>query len=159
MGRFEAETLVEAVRLGSRVVRSELDPVAPELAGPLHGGAHQYAADAMAAVLGVHMHRLHLGTAGAPVLEMAEDDELADPDDPAIDLGHHHLAGTLGDLGQGGLIRGELGRILLPLDQRPVAEELHYPRDVFFGGLPDYHGGISIGRAHCDARFRSMAAS
>ena len=81
MGRLEAEPLVEPVRLGSRVVRGELDPVTPQLRGPLHGGAHQDSADAVPPVIGVHVHRLHLRAEPAPGLEMAEHDELADPDD------------------------------------------------------------------------------
>ena len=145
MGRFEAQPLVEAVCCGSLVVRGELDPVTPEIPGPLHDGAHQHPADAMPPLIGVHMHRLHLGTEAASVLEMAEHDELADPDDLTVDFRHQDAAGPLVDLGQRGPIGGEVLRILLPLDQRSMVEKLHYAGEVLVDGLTDDHVSVGIG--------------
>jgi hypothetical protein len=141
MGRLEAEPLVETVRLGSGLVRRELNPVTPALAGLVYGGAHQDGADTVSPLIGVHVHRLDLGTETAPVLEMAKDDELADSDDLITDVRHQHGAGPPDDLGQRSPIRGEIVRILLPRHERSVGEELHNARDVHLGGFPDDHLG------------------
>jgi hypothetical protein len=167
MGRLESESLVETVRLGPRVVRGELDPVTPQLPGALHRGAHQDPADAVPPLIGVDVHRLQLGTQAAPVLQVAEHDELADPDELALYFRHQDGALPLGDLGQGALIRRQVGRILPPLDQRPVDQELDNARDVLLGRLTDHRTSVRVGRtpsgslrrAHRDPGVRSMSAS
>ena len=67
--------------------------------------------------VGMHVHRLDLGAETAPVLEVTEHDELADPDELTIQFRHQDAARPLGDLGQRQPIRRQVGRILLPSDQ------------------------------------------
>jgi hypothetical protein len=73
-------------------VRGQLDPVTAPGPGAVDRRADERATDARAAVVGVDMHRLDLGTEASLGLEMSEDQQLTESDHFAAPFGHQDHA-------------------------------------------------------------------
>ncbi len=148
VGGLETQAGIEAMRVGPCVVGGELHAVAPETSRPVNGGAHEDPADPPATPVRMHVHRLDLGAQPALRLQVAEDDELADTHHLARHLGHQDVAETRRDLIQGSAVLRQSRRIFLPLDLRPVLEELHDAWKVPFRCGPDGNLTRAVVRAH-----------
>ena len=65
----------------------------------------------VAAVPGMHVHRLDLGAEAATPMEVTEHDELADADDLATQLGHEHGPDAFVDLAEGRSVEGDVAAL------------------------------------------------
>ena len=75
-----AQTLVETEGIGPRSVGGELHAVAAQCPCPVDRLAQKRAADAGPTVVGMHANGLDLRKPDTPGLQVAEHDQLADPE-------------------------------------------------------------------------------
>jgi hypothetical protein len=134
---------IEPMGVGADLVARKLNPVAARRSGSLDRLVEQDGADPLVAVPGGDVHRLDLGATPSSVLEMAEDQDLADPD---------HLVGQRCDEHRAGLAGSDLDQ-RIPI--RLVIAGVLFRREAAAGDDPgERRGVIRNGVAYAHGRTR-----
>jgi hypothetical protein len=127
--------------IGAGQVAGELHAGAPQHPSPRNGCCHQYVANALPPLVGMYMDRLDLGAQRTPILKMAKDDELADPDNMSINFGNQESARPIVDFGQGGNVWAEITVVFLAFNQCTVFKQLDKTIQICLHRVPNTHIG------------------